>query len=137
MDLRKDLSYGASWSPWPIRPINKVKWSPVQTIVVDPVGHHGQDDPFTMSNDPRSSYGASWSPRPKWPIYKVKRTSEQLWSQLITTVKTAHIKGQKIPRARKPLILLILVCYNPRDFMVTLYSNVIFAKNLHGPPLRP
>ncbi|KAG5578700.1 hypothetical protein H5410_049327 [Solanum commersonii] len=87
--LGGDLRYGVSWSPWPKLPIYKVKrapkqyifqkftWTSVKTRVVEPVGHHGQNVPFTSSNDLRSRYGASWSPQPKWPIYNVKRTPEQ------------------------------------------------------------
>ncbi|KAG5608035.1 hypothetical protein H5410_019316 [Solanum commersonii] len=37
----------------------------------------------------------------------------------------------------KPHILPIFVCYYPRDILVTRNSNVIFAKKLHCPPLRP
>ncbi|KAG5607815.1 hypothetical protein H5410_029307 [Solanum commersonii] len=98
------------------------------------VGHHGPNGPFKRSNDPRSRYGANWSPQPKWTIYKVKRSMEQ--SQLVTTAKTAHLQGQTIPGASKTLILLILVYYSPRDFMVTRNSDVIFSIRLHGSPLR-
>ncbi|KAG5607810.1 hypothetical protein H5410_029302 [Solanum commersonii] len=121
-------SYGASWSPRPKRPIYKVKRSPkrvnpqfanfcvllsigfyddpefrryfcqkftetsVKTLVMDPVGHHGQNDPSTRSNN---------------------------------------------PRAGKPPILPIFVCYISRYFIETHNSDVFFAKNLYGPHLRP
>ncbi|KAG5593613.1 hypothetical protein H5410_034845 [Solanum commersonii] len=110
-----DLSYGARWSPRPKRPIYKVKRSPKQTLVMELVGHHDQNGPFTSSNDPRSnqlvttaktsylqsqtipevdlSYGTSWSPQPKQPIYKVKRSLEQL----VTTSKTTQLQGQMNP----------------------------------------
>uniref|UniRef100_M1DQA9 Uncharacterized protein n=1 Tax=Solanum tuberosum TaxID=4113 RepID=M1DQA9_SOLTU len=42
-----------------------------------------------------------------------------------------------IAAAGKPPILPIFVCYSPRDLLVTWNSDVIFVKNLLGPPLRP
>ncbi|KAG5607808.1 hypothetical protein H5410_029300 [Solanum commersonii] len=69
------LRYGASWSPRPKRPIYKFKrsleqstrfygdlefqcnfcqkftWTSVKTLVMEPIGHHGQNVPITRSND--------------------------------------------------------------------------------------
>ncbi|KAG5574360.1 hypothetical protein H5410_054494 [Solanum commersonii] len=47
-----------------------------------PVVPHGQNDPFSRSNEPRSS----WPSRPKRPILKVKRSLEQ------TSVKTLDMQ---------------------------------------------
>ncbi|KAG5590022.1 hypothetical protein H5410_040536 [Solanum commersonii] len=100
----KDLTYGASWSPRPKRPINKVKrapeqsmtfygysefrchfcqkltWTSIKTLAMESIGCHDQNGQFTRSSEPQSS---------------------------------------------------------PRHFIVTQNSDVIFAKNLHGPLLRP
>ncbi|KAG5578701.1 hypothetical protein H5410_049328 [Solanum commersonii] len=78
MDLCLDLSYGASWSPRPKRPIYKVKraskqstsfygdpefphhfclkftWTSLKTLAMYQVSHHGQNDPFTRANESRS-----------------------------------------------------------------------------------
>ncbi|KAG5598147.1 hypothetical protein H5410_039379 [Solanum commersonii] len=95
-----DLSYGASWRSRLKRPIFKVKRASeqpknfinvVNTLSMEPVGPHGQNDPFSRSNDPRDvlsdlSYGASWPSQPKGPIFKVKRASKQ------TSVKTLVIE---------------------------------------------
>ncbi|KAG5613726.1 hypothetical protein H5410_013550, partial [Solanum commersonii] len=153
--------HGIFWSPEFRRHFHqKFTWTSVKTLAMEPVDHHGQDDPFLNSNDPRtsvktlamvpvdhhgqnslfsrsnkpqSSYGAILSPRPKRPTFKVKRTPKQL----VTTAKMAHLQGQTIPKACKPLILPIFVCYSPRDLLVTQNSDVIVSKNLHGAPLRP
>ncbi|KAG5598312.1 hypothetical protein H5410_029682 [Solanum commersonii] len=170
-------SYGANWLPRLKRTIYKVKqspkqstrfygdpefrchfcqkftWTSIKTLVMEPVGHHDQNGKFTKSNDPQISYGVNWSPWPKRPIYKefmVTQNSDvifaknlhgpllrpYLWSQLFAIAKSAHLQGQTIPEAGKPPVLLIFVCYSPREFMVTQNSKIIFAKNMHGPPLR-
>ncbi|KAG5607809.1 hypothetical protein H5410_029301 [Solanum commersonii] len=96
---------------------------------------------------------------PLRPYYKVKRIPEQLWSQLVTIAKMAHLQRQIIPEEGNPPILPIFVCYSPLDFMlwsqlvttaktaqlqgqtipgaVTQNSDVIISKNLHEPPLKP
>ncbi|KAG5608042.1 hypothetical protein H5410_019323 [Solanum commersonii] len=60
----------------------KFTWSSVKTLVMNPVGHHGQNGLFSKSNNPWSRkppilpifvYETNWSPRPKLPIFKVKR----------------------------------------------------------------
>ncbi|KAG5607807.1 hypothetical protein H5410_029299 [Solanum commersonii] len=128
-----------------------VTWTSVKTLVVNPVGHHDQNIPFIRSNDPRSSYGANWSPRPKQPIYKVKRSPEQStrfygdqkfrrhFCQKFTriSIKTLakesvshHGQNVSFTRSNDPRS-------SPWDFMLTQNSDVIFAKILHGPPLRP
>ncbi|KAG5588869.1 hypothetical protein H5410_039383 [Solanum commersonii] len=103
-------------------------WTSVITLPMESVGPHGQNDPFSRSNEPRAeiTYGASWSSRPKWPILKGQTDPRAgkppilpifnfdiifakilpgrplrpyLWSQLTLTAKTAHFQGQKRPRA--------------------------------------
>jgi len=39
-----------------------------------------------------------------------------LWNQLALTAKTSHFKSQMCPRAGKPPILPIFVCYSPWTF---------------------
>ncbi|KAG5578684.1 hypothetical protein H5410_049311 [Solanum commersonii] len=121
------------------------------------VGHHSQNGQFTRSNDPQSK------PREGkpviWPIFgcyyprhfMMTKNSDVifakilhgpllrplLWSQLVSMAEIAYLQGQTIPRAGKPPNLLIFVCYSPQHFMVTQNSNVIYAKNLHGPRLMP
>ncbi|KAG5578681.1 hypothetical protein H5410_049308 [Solanum commersonii] len=58
----------------------KLTWTSGKTLAIEPVGYHGQNGPFSRSNEPQSS---------------------------------------------------------PRHIMVTQNFDVIFAKNLHGPLLRP
>ncbi|KAG5578699.1 hypothetical protein H5410_049326 [Solanum commersonii] len=98
---------------------------------------HGINGPFTISNDPWSR--SSWSPWPKRPIYKVKRSPEKLWRQFVTMAKMTHLLGQTSTRTGTPPppILPIFECYSLRDFMVIQNSDVIFAKYLDGPLLRP
>ncbi|KAG5607811.1 hypothetical protein H5410_029303 [Solanum commersonii] len=91
---------------------------------MEPIGHHGQNDPFTRSNDPR---------RREAPHFADSR----LWSKLVTTAKTSNLHGQTTPGVGKPLILPIFVCYIPRYFIKTHNSDVFFSKNLYGPHLRP
>ncbi|KAG5588772.1 hypothetical protein H5410_049206 [Solanum commersonii] len=66
-----------NWPSWTERSIFKVKQTSEQTLVMEPVSPHGQDDPFTTSKEPQSRYGASWPSRPKQPILKDKRALEQ------------------------------------------------------------
>ncbi|KAG5569107.1 hypothetical protein H5410_058873 [Solanum commersonii] len=101
-----------------------------ETLPMEPVGPHGQNGPFSRSNDPRSRirphFCQNFTGRPLRPY---------LWSQLALTAKTTHFKGQMIPEARWPkahfqgkAILGILPIFN---------SDLIFAKILLGRPLRP
>ncbi|KAG5607802.1 hypothetical protein H5410_029294 [Solanum commersonii] len=57
----------------------KFSWTSVKTLVIETVGPHGQNVPFSRSNGPGSdlSYGSSRPSRPKRPIYKVKRAPYQ------------------------------------------------------------
>ncbi|KAH0668388.1 hypothetical protein KY289_022881 [Solanum tuberosum] len=70
-------------------------WTSVKALHMDPVIPHGQNGPFSRSNDSYSRiltsflpkfyldacydliYGTSWPSRPKWPIFMVKRALEQ------------------------------------------------------------
>ncbi|KAG5607804.1 hypothetical protein H5410_029296 [Solanum commersonii] len=87
------------------------------------VGFHGQNIPFSRSNEPRISYGASWPSWPKHPIFKVKQALEQsidflviwnfelifakkicshplrpyLWIQLALMAKPSHLKVKRAP----------------------------------------
>ncbi|KAG5569108.1 hypothetical protein H5410_058874 [Solanum commersonii] len=90
ISLGIDLTYGASWPSWSKQPIfKKSTWTSVKTLLMEKVGPHGQNCPFSRSNDPRSS----WPSRAKHPTFKVKRSPEQF----ALTIKMAHFKGQMIP----------------------------------------
>ncbi|KAG5578694.1 hypothetical protein H5410_049321 [Solanum commersonii] len=174
------LSYGANWSPWPKRPIYKVKlnpeqsttfygypkfrrylfqkptWNSFKTLVMEPVGRHGQKGPFTGSNElqrtqnsvkiltkePVCHHGQnepstrSNEPQSSLQHFMVTRNSD-LWSQLVSKTKTSHLQGQTNPKVSKAAILSIFMYYSPRHLMLTKNSDVIYAKNLHGLPLRP
>ncbi|KAG5611833.1 hypothetical protein H5410_023114 [Solanum commersonii] len=71
-------SYGSNWPSWSKRPIFKVKRALektfVKTLAMEPVGPHGQNDPFLRSNE----LWSRWPPRPKRPIFKVKQAPEQM-----------------------------------------------------------
>jgi len=60
-----------------------------------------------------------------------------LWGLFALTAKTAHFKGQTIPRDGKPPLLPIFICYSSPSFLVIWNSDFIFAKILPGRPLRP
>jgi len=70
-------------------------------------------------------------------ILHVRPLRPLLWSQLALTAKTTHFEGQTSPRAGKPLILPIFMCYNSPYFFVIWNYKIIFAKILRGRPLRP
>ncbi|KAG5574366.1 hypothetical protein H5410_054500, partial [Solanum commersonii] len=44
---------------------------------MEPIGPHGQNNPFSSSNKLRSSYESSWPSRLNWPIFKGKRAPKQ------------------------------------------------------------
>ncbi|KAG5613700.1 hypothetical protein H5410_013524 [Solanum commersonii] len=94
------LTYGASWPSWPKQSIFNAERSPERTLPMEPVGPHGQNDPFSRSKDPWSGpvktlpmepvgpldqngpYSKSNDPRsrpsrPKQIIFNVKRSPEQ------------------------------------------------------------
>ncbi|KAG5569180.1 hypothetical protein H5410_058946 [Solanum commersonii] len=82
----------------------KISWTSIKTLTMEPVGPDGQIGPFSRSNDPQSSpwmfwlsgfsmsflpknfidvcqdlsYGASWSRWVNRPIFKVKRAPERV-----------------------------------------------------------
>ncbi|KAG5574364.1 hypothetical protein H5410_054498 [Solanum commersonii] len=62
-----DLSYGASWPSRPKWPIFKVKRSPmltsVKTLVMELVGPHDKNGPFSMSNEPQTRILTSILPK--------------------------------------------------------------------------
>jgi len=60
-----------------------------------------------------------------------------LWSQLALTTKTSNFQGQTSPGAGKPPILPIFMSYSSPYILVIWNSDLIFAKILHGRPLRP
>ena len=62
--------------------------------------------------------------------------SSYLWSQLALTAKTAHFQGQTIPEAGKPPFYLFS-CVIFHGLLSDLNSDIIFAKNVRGRPLRP
>ncbi|KAG5578702.1 hypothetical protein H5410_049329 [Solanum commersonii] len=134
------------WSPWPKLHIYKVKqsseqnfdvifakytWNFIKTLAMESVGHHGQNGPFIRSNELRSSYGASWPQRQKRPNYKVKRYSEQTSVKTLAMEPVGH-HGHNSPFTRTN----DFVRYSPGDLLETQNSDVIFAKNLHGPLIR-
>ncbi|KAG5600599.1 hypothetical protein H5410_031969 [Solanum commersonii] len=64
-----------------------------------PVGHHGQNDPFSRSNDPQNiNFSKNCHGRPLTLF---------LLSQLAPTSKTAHFQGQMSPRAGNPPLYFI------------------------------
>ncbi|KAG5578678.1 hypothetical protein H5410_049305 [Solanum commersonii] len=178
---REDLRYGASWTPRPKRPIYKVKrasekittfygdvefrshfgqkhaWNFVKTLAMDPVSRHGENNPFTRSNDPQSSdpefrrhlcQKLTWTSVKTLDIDPVRRhnqkdtftTSNEPQSTVVPVwrhCKKDPFTSSNEPREGKSLILPIFMCYSPRHFMVTQNFEVIFANNLHGPLLRP
>ncbi|KAG5608039.1 hypothetical protein H5410_019320 [Solanum commersonii] len=131
----------------------KFTWTYVKTLAMEPVGHHGHNGPFSKSNKPRTSKPPilliflCYSP---WDLLVTQNFDviftknldgpslrTWLWSQLVTTAKTTHFQGPTNPRAGKPTILKIFMYYSPHDLLVTSNSDVIFAKILHGPSIRP
>lgn len=55
-----------------------------------------------------------------------------LWGQFVITKKMINFQGQTSLRAGKSIILPIFTI-----FLVIQNSEIIFAKNLYGHPLRP
>ncbi|KAG5574357.1 hypothetical protein H5410_054491 [Solanum commersonii] len=150
----------------PKRPIFNVKRSPKQTLPMEPVGPQGQNVPFSRSNDLKNRDSWPSRPkRPIFKSMKflVIRNSNlifakilpgrplrpYLWSQLALTAKTAHFQGQMIPgadltygaswpsRPKWPIFKVKRSLEQSIEFLVIQNSNLIFAKILHGRPLRP
>ncbi|KAG5578695.1 hypothetical protein H5410_049322 [Solanum commersonii] len=107
---------------------------------MEPVCHHCQKDPFRKSNIPQSSPQHLMVTQNFDVIYAKNIYGPPLrpwlWIQFVATTKIACLLGQTSHRVGKFPILPIFVRYSPRYFMLTQNSNVIYAKNLHGPPLR-
>jgi len=59
-----------------------------------------------------------------------------LWSPFALMARMAHFQGQTSPRGGKPSILTIFVCYRSPSLLVIKNSDLTFAKNLPGRPLR-
>ena len=59
-----------------------------------------------------------------------------LWSRDVTMAKTSILRSNK-PRANKPSILLIFMCYSHTIFFGDHDFEIIFAKNLHARRLSP
>ncbi|KAG5608028.1 hypothetical protein H5410_019309 [Solanum commersonii] len=74
VDVCEDLSYRANNPSQPKHSIFKVKRALGKTLVMEPVGPHGQNVPFSRSNKPQSS----WSSQRKPLIFKVKQAPEQV-----------------------------------------------------------
>ncbi|KAG5628344.1 hypothetical protein H5410_000061 [Solanum commersonii] len=113
------LTYGASWPSWPKLPFPRSNVLPSKetpsftdfhTLPMEPVGPHGQNGPFSRSNKPQSSL-------------------------LALTAKTVHFQGQTSPRAGKPPLLPIFICYSSPSFVVIQNFNLIFVRISHGHPL--
>ncbi|KAG5588773.1 hypothetical protein H5410_049207 [Solanum commersonii] len=124
-----DFSYGASQPSWPKRPIFKVKRASLQTLAMEPVGTHGQNVPFSWSNEPwrrnfswtsvkilvmkpvgphgqNSPFSMSIDLRSsqlaltaKRPIFKVKQSPEQM-SVKSLAIEPVGLNGQNIPFSR-------------------------------------
>lgn len=67
----------------------------------------------------------------------IRSSRQYLWNRLVNTYKTTHFQGQTSPRAGKPPILPIFMCYSPTFLLVIWNYEFIFSKNLHRHPLRP
>ncbi|KAG5578673.1 hypothetical protein H5410_049300, partial [Solanum commersonii] len=112
---KQDPAYGANWSSSPKRPILKVKQSPQQTLLMEPVGPHSQNNPFSRSNDPQSS---------TWNFCDPEFRSHFCKSFTWTSVRTLPMEpvgpnGQNIPFSR---------ANDPR-------SNWTFVETLAGEPV--
>lgn len=60
-------------------------WTSVKTLIMDPIGHHDQNDLFSRSNELQKNLHG----RP---------LKSYLWSQMLTTTKTTHFQGQTSQR---------------------------------------
>ncbi|KAG5578693.1 hypothetical protein H5410_049320 [Solanum commersonii] len=85
---------------------------------MDPVGRHGQNGPFTRSNDTQSTITTSFMPKNYMDFHKT----------IATESVGFHGLNSPFTRSKEPQS-------SPRHFMVTQNSDVIYAKNLR-PPLR-
>ncbi|KAG5578689.1 hypothetical protein H5410_049316 [Solanum commersonii] len=93
---------------------------------MEPEGHHGQNGPFTRSNIPGNTtfYGD--------PEFRCHFCQKLIWTSVKTLVMEPagrHDEKGPFTRSNEPQS-------SPQHFMVTRNSDLIFAKNLHGPLLR-
>ncbi|KAG5608032.1 hypothetical protein H5410_019313 [Solanum commersonii] len=92
----------------------KISWMSFKTLAMESVGPHGQNNPFSRSNEPESSYGASCLSWLKRPIFNVKRALEQ--------VNPINYRFS---------------CAVHHIFLVILNFDLSIAESLHGRPLIP
>lgn len=120
----------------------------VKTLFMETIGHHGQNNPFSMSNNPKASKN------PILPIFGTIVHHLFCWSETLrsfrqkitwTSVNTlsmelvghcgqpVHFEGQTSLEQVKPSIFAIFVCYNllffcwsriPWSFLQKIYMNV-------------
>ncbi|KAG5578685.1 hypothetical protein H5410_049312 [Solanum commersonii] len=111
-------------------PQSRATWTSAKTLAIEPVGHHGQNGPFTRSNS------TTFYDDPKLRCQfcqKLTWTSVKILAMDLRHCQNNPFTNSNKPRAGKPPILPIFVCYTPRHFVVTQNSDVIFANNLNGP----
>ncbi|KAG5593562.1 hypothetical protein H5410_044076 [Solanum commersonii] len=163
-NLRADLSYGACWPSQPKRPIFKVKRTPekinphfacflvlyftiffgdpkfwpyfsqnftrtsVNTLAIEPVCPHCQNGPFSRSNKPPSNSQS----------LLVIRNFDHILPKNFMDVRKDLSYGAIRPSQKKWLIFKVKRSSEQSiDFLVIKNYDLIFAKNLHGCPLRP
>ncbi|KAG5607817.1 hypothetical protein H5410_029309 [Solanum commersonii] len=95
----------------------KITWTSIKTLTMEPVGHHGQNS--------TRFYGD--------PEFRRQFCQKFMWTSVkILAMEQVGHHSQNVPftRLNEPRS-------NPRDFMVTQKSDVILAKILPRTPLRP
>ncbi|KAG5569111.1 hypothetical protein H5410_058877 [Solanum commersonii] len=144
-------SYGVSWPSRSKRPIFKVKRSPEklwsQLALTDKATHFQGQMSLGAGKPPHFTYFRVLYSMDFLVIWNFDLSFTQifhgcplrplLWSQLALMANTTHFQGQTIPGPGKPPILLIFVCYSSPYFLVIQNFDAIFAKKIHGRPLRP
>ncbi|KAG5576398.1 hypothetical protein H5410_056532 [Solanum commersonii] len=95
VDIRQNLSFGTDWFRWENQPIFKVKQTPERSMDLLVIRISDVILAKIFCGRPSRTY---------------------LWSQLVPTGKPAYFKCQKTPRAHKPPLLPIFVCYRPQIF---------------------
>ncbi|KAG5578677.1 hypothetical protein H5410_049304 [Solanum commersonii] len=95
-------------------------WTSGKTLTMDLVGLHGKNGPFTRLNEHQSRISTSFLPKLTW-----------------TSIKTLAIESVGQLEQNSQYTMSNDPQSSPRHFMMTKNSNIIFAKNLDGPPLRP
>uniref|UniRef100_A0A3Q7HDN9 Uncharacterized protein n=1 Tax=Solanum lycopersicum TaxID=4081 RepID=A0A3Q7HDN9_SOLLC len=130
VDVRQYLAYASSW---PSR---------------QPVGHHGQSNSFSRTNEPRSAhtpismifvcyskpfFGLSRLRRQKAKFFCGCSSRPCLCSRLAIMSNLTYLQGQKSPEASIPLISTIFVCYSKQFIGLRRQKFKIFC----GRPSRP